>query len=451
MSIRSKLILIYLSIVATLISIFCVAIFFQGEQYRKTEFKNRLKKEAQTAATIYFSKNEISPEILKLLDKNKLTTLSDEEICIFNNENQIVYESGDDNLAIDFEWIETIKNQKENYWTKNGNEFFGYIFKNNQKQYTIISSAKDNYGKEKQQNLGYSLFIGSILILLVSTIAGWLFVKRMLNPLNSIIRKIDSIKASQLNLRLEIGNGKDEFDQLSIRFNQMLDRIQKSFLAQKAFVSHASHELRTPLTSITGQIQVSLLADDKPEDLKKMISSVLEDVQDLNKLSNSLLDLTYLNADTQNFDLTLVNILDKISKVRNDVLKEYPNAQILVKFEEQDNGIPELMANLYLLYTAFYNLIENGIKYSINKIVNILIINRENEIHIEFNNLSKPINASDLKDIFEPFKRGQNSRNTQGHGVGLSLTKGIFEIHNGSIKVVYSEKEGITFKTILVK
>lgn len=451
MSIRTKLILIYLSIVAILMSVFCTAIYFQGEQHRKLEFKNRLRKEAQTAATVFFSKNEISPEILRLLDKNKLTTLSDEEVWIYDSQNNIVYESGDDNFKINLVWIETIKKQKEHYWTINGKEFFGYLFTINQKQYTIISTAKDIYGKEKQQNLGYSLLIGSIIILLVSTISGWLFVKRMLYPLNNIIRKIDSIKASKLNSRLEIGNGKDEFDQLSIRFNQMLDRIQKSFLAQKAFVSHASHELRTPLTSITGQIQVSLLANDKPEDLKKMINSVLEDVQELNKLSNNLLELTYLNADTQNFDLNTVNILDKISKVKTDVLKEYPKALIFVRYEDQKDGIPELLGNLNLLYTAFYNLIENGIKYASDNKVNILIINKENEIQINFNNHCKPLNNNDLNDIFEPFKRGQNSKNIQGHGIGLSLIKGIMEIHNSSIQVEYSEKEGITFKTILVK
>ena len=76
----------------------------------------------------------------------------------------------------------------------------------------------------------------------------------------------------------------------------MLDRLQRAFNLQKAFVSHVSHELRTPLTAITGQIQVSLLANDKEDDLRFMIRSVLEDVNQLNKLliDSNLLCLNFI-------------------------------------------------------------------------------------------------------------------------------------------------------------
>lgn len=451
MKIRNKLILIYLAITSVLLSFFCVVIYIQSKDYRRAEFKDRLRKEALSAANIYFNKNGISPEILKLLDRNDFTVLTNEEIVIFNSKNLLVYESGEDGFKIQKEVLEKIKARKEYYWVDSKHEFLGILFEKNNQNYVIVSYAVDNYGFFKLQNLRYVLIIGGLCILFLSALTGWFFVERMLNPIQQIIKKIDKIKASQLGERLEAGGENDEFAQLADRFNQMLDRLQKSFLAQKAFVSHASHELRTPLTSITGQIQVSLLADDSPEDLKKMIQSVLEDVKQLNRLSNNLLDLTSLSSYSTNSNLTLVNVLDKLSRVRDEAIKKNPSGHVLINFDLDEEEIPELLGNPPLLYTAFYNLMDNGIKYSLNRTVNIEVKNSPGNIIIEFQNTCQNISDDDLKNIFEPFKRGSNSKNINGHGVGLSLVKGIIEMHLGSIEVSNPAPNMLLFKVCLPK
>ncbi len=449
MTIRFRLITIYLFIIAILLSLFCFIIFFQSENHRKNESKNRLKQEALTASTIFFNKNEISPDLLKLLDKNNFTALIDEEIIIYDNINKVVYESGEDQLGFNQDYLEKIKQYKSYYWKENERELYGYITTNNKQAYIVIASAIDKYGLSKQQNLAFTLIFGGFMMLIFSSLAGWLFVKRMLLPINKMISKIDDIKSSELGIRLEEGNRKDEFEQLSIRFNQMLERLQKAFLSQRAFVSNASHELRTPLTSITGQIQVSLLANDNPDELKLMISSVLDDVKQLNKLSNNLLDLTSLEIDNQ--DRTLVNILDKISRVRNEVLKNNSRSVIRINFDENQDIIPELLGNSQLLYTAFFNLMENGIKYSPNHTVDIQVSINTEEITLQFKNQSQLLSAKELLTIFEPFVRGSNSKTTKGHGVGLSLTKRIIELHNGKISIQSSEKEGVTIDITLPK
>ena len=449
MTIRFRLITIYLFIFAILLSLFCFIIYFQSENHRKKESKNRLKQEAITASTIFFNKNEISPDLLKLLDKNNFTALIDEEIIIYDSINKVVYESGEDQLGFNHDYLEKIKQFKSYYWKENERELFGYITTNNKQPYIVIASAIDKYGLRKQQNLAFMLVFGGFMMLIFSSLAGWLFVKRMLLPINKMISKIDAIKSSELGIRLDEGNKKDEFEQLSIRFNQMLERLQKAFLSQRAFVSNASHELRTPLTSITGQIQVSLLANDNPDELKLMISSVLDDVKQLNKLSNNLLDLTSIEIDNQ--DRTLVNILDKISRVRSEVLKKNSRSVIRISFDENQDIIPELLGNSQLLYTAFFNLMENGVKYSPNKTVDIKVSIHSEEIILQFKNQSQLLSAKELHSIFEPFVRGSNSKTTKGHGVGLSLTKQIIELHGGKIYIQSSEKEGVTLDITLPK
>lgn len=451
MKIRNKLILIYLAITAVLLSFFCVVIYLQSKEYRRSEFKERLRKEALSTANIYFNKNDISPEVLKLLDRNDFTALTNEEIVIFDSKKQVIYETGDDRFKIEGEILEKIKAEKEYFWENTESEYIGILFENKNQKYVIVSYAIDNYGFIKLQNLAYVLIFGGLCILFLSALTGWFFVERMLNPIQQIIKKIDKIKASQLGERLAMGNENDEFTQLVDRFNQMLDRLQKSFLAQKAFVSHASHELRTPLTSITGQIQVSLLAEDSPEDLKKMIQSVLEDVKQLNRLSNNLLDLTSLNSYSENTNLTLVNVLDKLSRVRDEAIKKNSHCQVVINFDEDEDEIPELLGNPPLLYTAFYNLIDNGIKYSLNQTVDIEVINSQNSIIIEFRNDCQNVSDDDLINIFVPFKRGGNSKNIGGHGVGLSLVKGIIEVHQGQIEVTKPDPDKLLFRVFLPK
>ncbi len=450
MTIRLRMALLFSGIFSVLLLVFCTAIYFEGEIHRQQEYKARLRDEALTAATILFNKQEISPDLLKLLDKKKVTALNQEEIVIYDNNNKIVYESGSDNLTVAPSILNQIRLQKEFFWEQNNLEMYGIVFKNDEKNYVILASALDKYGLSKQRNLAFMLVFGGLLMIFVSSITGWFFARKMLFPMQKIIQQIDKIRASQLNLRLNEGNKTDEIAQLSIRFNQMLDRLEKAFQTQRSFVSHASHELRTPLTAITGQIQVSLLANDKPAELKLMIRSVLDDVQQLNKLTNNLLDLTSIDADDNKIKYSLVNILEIIWEIRSELLKKYPQYKILLTLNE-DEHITEIKANEGLLYTALINLIENGAKFSPENTINIKMNVTKKTIIIVFQNDGAIIPAQELTTIFEPFRRGSNARNIRGHGVGLSLTNRIVQLHNGYLSVESSEINGTIFTLSLPK
>jgi signal transduction histidine kinase len=428
-----------------------VCIYLQSEFQRKNEFQNQLRQETFRAATVFFKENEISPELLQILDRNNLTTLYDEEIINFDNKQNILYESGKDKLDFNKTYLKEIQQNKEFFWTEKQREFCGKAVQNKGEDYLIVSSGIDKYGILKQKNLAFMLLFGGFSMILLSGLAGWFFVIRMLSPIKRMIAKIDDIKASQLNFRLNEGNQKDELAQLAIRFNQMLDRLQKAFLTQRSFVSNASHELRTPLTSITGQIQVSLLADDNAQDLKLMIRSVLEDVQMLNKLSNNLLDLTSIDIENYKPNVSLVNILDKMSRVRNEILNKNPDCQIHIHFKEHKELIPELHGTAELLYTAFFNLTENGLKYSPDATINIKIEVAKKGISVIFQNKSKVLTAEEINLIFEPFVRGGNAKFVKGHGVGLSLTKKIIELHSGTISITSSFNDGFLVTIFLPK
>ena len=451
MTIRTRLTLLFLAIVSILLVAFCAAIYFEGELYRQREYKTRLRQEALTAATILFNKAEIRPDLLKLLNRNHMTVLNQEEIVIYDTNNKIVFESGTQNPKVSAETLGQIRQQSELFWEQENLELFGLVFKNNNQQYIVLASAVDSYGLSKQQNLAWMLTLGGALMLLISAVMGWFFAGRMLLPIQKIIQKIDEIRAAQLSLRLDEGNKTDELAQLSTRFNQMLDRLERAFKNQQSFVAHASHELRTPLTAITGQIQVSMLANDNPAELKLMIGSVLDDVQQLNTLTNNLLDLTSIDSEDTKITLSLVNVAEVIWQVRSELIKKHPHYHVLVELDENHELLPEIQANESLLYTALINLIDNGAKFSATNEVNIKLELGPESLHVQVQNYGPVIGTHELEAIFEPFTRGSNSRQIRGHGVGLSLTRRIAQLHGGHIKVSSSEEDGTIFTLILPK
>lgn len=445
MTIRTKMTILFSGIVTLLSLIFCLAIYFSTEVYRQTEYKTRLRQEALTAATILFNKKEVSPDLLKLLTRNQMTVLNQEEIVLFDSNNQIVYKNNSLVTKINKNILVEIRANKEIFWTQDQTEKFGMVFKNKNRDYIIVASAVDKYGLEKQQNLALLLSIGSLFVIFISAVVGSFFAKGLTIPLQQMVKKIDNITASNLNLRLNLKNEKDELGQLSVRFNEMLDRLQKAFTLQRSFVSNASHELRTPLTAITGQIQVSLLANDNEQDLRLMVESVLEDVSQLNKLTNNLLDLTSIDTEDIKLKLELLNLLEVLWQARSEVLKNHPNYQVFISIEESEDHIPEIYANESLIYTAFLNLIENGTKFSSDHTVQIKISITNEQVLIKFQNITSRISDSELSSIFEPFVRCSNSKNTKGHGVGLSLTKRIIQIHGGHLTVSIPEEKSIEF------
>jgi signal transduction histidine kinase len=446
MTIRRRITLLFLGIVSSLLIVFCFVIYLQSEYYREQEFRTRLRAEALTAADILFGKEEISPALFKLLDKNKMTVLPQEEIVIYDEYNKIVHETGIDSLEIKPSVLQKIRTEKEVFFKQGNREILGLIFKNvNHTNLVVIAAGYDQYGLSEQRNLGLMLLLGCLIMIIIVSGTGWFFAGRSLKPIQRVIRQVDKISASQLSRRLDQGDNSDEIAQLSLQFNQMLDRLEKSFKLQRSFVSHASHELRTPLTAITGQIQVSLLAEDNQEELKLMIQSVLEDVQQLNKLTNNLLEMATVEADENNFQYSLVNLADVLWQIRSNLLKKNPSDDIIIELNDSTFNLPEMQANESLIYLALLNVVENGLKFSKDRSVVVELFAELNQLKINVQNFGVPIPSNELQEIFEPFKRGNNTQNVKGHGVGLSLVDRIVTLHKGNINVESSEERGTIF------
>lgn len=446
MTIRGRLTLLFTAVVSALLLVFCVVIYLLSERHRSNEFYERLKVEATTSAQLLFGTETVSLELFKLLDKNHLTVLTEEEIIIYNDRDSLVYESGTDYLQVTKALLQQVREEKEVRWVQKGREVVGVLFVDRHNHLVVLASGIDIYGFSKNRNLLLVLGLGWLLASFVVFFVGWVYAYRALLPLKKLIGRVDQISANRLDLRVDVANKQDEIGQLAVRFNRMLDRLEEGFKLQRAFVSNASHELRTPLTAITGQIEVALM-DEDPKEWQETLMSVLEDVRQLNQLSNGLLALAKVSMEESVVKFEKVPIDEIFWQVRSELLKVYPHYTVKVDLSEfsETNSHFVVEGNEALLKIALVNLVENGCKFSPNHTVSVRFQALRNTIELHFHNIGPPITQTELPTIFKPFRRGINARNINGHGIGLPLTERIVLLHHGHLQVYSTLEEGTTF------
>lgn len=218
-----------------------------------------------------------------------------------------------------------------------------------------------------------------------------------------------------------------------------LDPIKKNMDEQREFIASASHELRTPLTSLMSEIEVAL-RDKKmnADDAKRLLSSNLDDVKRMSKLSNYLLELNKFENKKMEIPMGKVDLADVVLKAVGKKNVKTNLKKTVVKGNE--DALVELATIL----------IDNAFKYS-PKNPKIKIITRTSEgrgiLEVEDNGVG--ISKEDLSHIFERFYRSDKSRGTDGYGLGLAIAKSIVDAHGGKISVESRLGKGSKFKIFI--
>ena len=309
-------------------------------------------------------------------------------------------------------------------------------------------AAKDSVGEQQLTDLRKNLVYIFISILTFIGLGSWFFSKKILQPISKVMNQVDAISAANLSQRLTEKKGKkDELTRLIHTFNELLDRLEKAFQIQRAFISHASHELINPLSSISSQIEVSLLNSRTENEYKTLLHSILDDIQRLNSISHQLIKLSKFSNISNNEGFKMIRLDEFIWQIRKEYLVKHPESIIQFRIEQLPEEINklEIYGNETLLQTCINNLIENGLKYSNDNKVE-LILDFKHQIILEINNNGDGINEKDLLHIFTPFYRSGQSSSIQGFGLGLSIVKTILDLHKAEIEVKSILGEKTTFR-----
>lgn len=446
MKIRVRLTLQFLAIVSTILLIFSVGIYYFSASYRKYDFYNRLRDRAYTTAKLFISVKEVDENLLRIIDKNT-NTLIKENIIIFNNRKELLYSSTDIiPVKVQDKILDKIKARKEYHFIVNDRECIGIEYFMKESQYFVVASAYDLFGFNKLRNLSIILLVGFFISVLVIFIAGHVYAGRALSPITSIIEKVKSITITNLNMRLNEGNGKDELAMLASTFNTMLSGLEKSFVLQRDFIANASHELRTPITIIVAEIDYLLMQERKVDVYQRSLITISDDLKKFNETMTALFFLSLASIEQRSVEKSLFRVDELLLDVRLDFLKLHHGCNVVMDFNDLPDDVEALVVEGYetLLSIAFRNIIDNGCKFSADKTVVIKPYLTEN-LCVSFKDNGIGIPDEDRESVFQPFKRGNNARNVSGQGLGLPLIKKVIEIHRGSLVVKSEKNRGTEF------
>lgn len=258
--------------------------------------------------------------------------------------------------------------------------------------------------------------------------------------------QVKQITDSNLNMRVSAGNENDEIGRLTHTFNEMLDRIEGAFEAQRSFASLASHELRTPLTAIIGELQVLNTRDRSIEDYKNGIEKALKEAKLLKNIIDDLLIFTRSHLQDKEAMKEVFRIDELLWEIQSTILLRNKNAKLKLIFNQMPDNqdLLKIQGNTDLMRVALTNVVENALKYSNNQEVVCEMKYYENHVNINIVDTGIGIPTKDLKRITEPFYRAENARNYTGSGIGLALTQKIIQKHQGDVYIFSNENQGTT-------
>lgn len=449
MQIRTRLTILFTTLTALILLGFALTIYLSSSKTREDEYFKRLQQQSSVKAGLLFD-TKVAPHVLQLIYQNVPNTLFQEEVAIYDTAFNLLYHDAVkiDKVKETRGMIDSIVSLKEIRFYVNNLQAIGFLYEHQNKHYVITAAAKDDYGFKKLATLRNTLIISFLISIVIIFFVGRFLARQSLKPVLVLVDKVKKITATNLDLRVDEGNRKDEIAALAITFNEMLNRLENSFDAQKMFVSNISHELRTPLAIIISELELATSKERSMLEYKEVIFFALQDAKRVAKLSNGLLDFAKANYDQTEIAFKEIRLDEILLDARQQVIKSNDSYKIVINFideEAEDDNYISIKGNEYLLKVAFINLMENGCKFSSNNTSTVTISHKHPSAILQFEDHGIGIGKNDLPNIFTPFYRGSNKQYADGNGIGLSLTQKIIKLHNGNIAVHSKENIGTSF------
>jgi len=280
-------------------------------------------------------------------------------------------------------------------------------------------------------------------------IGGYFLARKSLAPVAVMGAQAQRIGATNLHDRLEVKNANDELGRLAGTFNELLDRLDRSFERQRRFISDASHELRTPISILRGEAEVALSQPSRSlEEYRESLAVLQLEAQRLARIVEDLFTLTRADAGEyllSQSDFYLDELVTECVRATRALVQIKDITLLTVTPDEMP-----VRADEDLLRRMIMNLLDNAIKYTpAGGTVSVKCSTSPEGYEVTLSDSGPGIAAELQPRIFERFFRANPARSRTakdgGAGLGLSIALWIAEAHQGGIKLVRSDATGSTF------
>ncbi|MFE9427280.1 sensor histidine kinase [Kitasatospora sp. NPDC006697] len=285
-----------------------------------------------------------------------------------------------------------------------------------------------------------------VSLAVIAFAAGYAMAGRVLRPLGRITRTAREVASSDLHRRIELEGPDDELKELADTFDDMLDRLDRSFDSQRRFVSNASHELRTPLAINRTLLEVQLSDPGTSQDLQQLGRTLLATNERSEQLVEGLLLLA--RSDNELVDRKPVELSEVALQAVEQVRPEAANREVEIRSELHPVSVS---GNGVLLERIALNLLQNAVRYNVPdgwvEISTTPSAGGAGELVVS--NTGPVVPGYELEHIFEPFRRLKGServRSDKGVGLGLSIVRSVVRAHGGAIEAVARPGGGLTMR-----
>ncbi len=297
------------------------------------------------------------------------------------------------------------------------------------------------------------LFIFSFLfpgVFIIISVLGYVFMKKAFSPVKKMVAVARSITAKDLSLRLDPMHSHDEIGELADTLNEMISRLEQSFIQIEQFSGDVSHELKTPLTVVKGEIEVALRKARTEADYQDVLKSVLEENEKLQKIIGDLLFLARMDSQSSPPSFTALALDDILFEVHEETYLLAKKHKLSLMFTEVEPL--KLRGDSGLLKRLLSNLIVNAIQYTASGgEIRLSLQKKTDRAVCTITDTGIGIPEDTLPYIFDRFYRVDPSRShdTGGSGLGLAIVQKIVEVHGGHISVQSTVGQGTTFRVFL--
>ena len=279
------------------------------------------------------------------------------------------------------------------------------------------------------------------VVTLLGGVLAYFLSGRALNPLRAFTSQVEKVQPNNLSDMKMAEDVLPEFRQFSKSFNQMLDRLDEGFAAQRQFTGNAAHELRTPLALM--QAQLELFSTEHPKVLPETAGFLLllrEQTERMTQMTKTLLEMSELRTVPCNDHIEIAPMIEEIFTDLAPLAEK--NGIIL-----ESTGDGTMTGSDTLIYRLLFNLTENAIRYNRpDGMVRITVTEEEKRLIIRVSDTGCGVPEQYRESIFQPFFRVDKSRSREngGVGLGLSLVWEIVTLHGGEVCVEESSEKGTT-------
>lgn len=311
----------------------------------------------------------------------------------------------------------------------------------------ILSRAGALVDKDGSLQLGQIVLYMLLISLVIGGTISFLLGRIPLKPVNHVINKMNRLAAGDFKTRLELKgpiSAHPAVKELTISFNTMAQELEDTELLRNDFINTFSHEFKTPIVSITGLANLLEAGNLTEEQRVQYAHAIREESMRLSSMASNVLNLSKVENQTILTDVSRYNISEQIRSAVLLLEEKWTEKNIDLQLDFDEFMIE---ANEEMLKQVWINLIDNAIKFVPRcGTVELKITQTDNEYSVYISNTGSEIPNDKLDKIFNKFYQIDESRATQGNGIGLAIVKRIVDLHHGIVKV--TSENGITAFTV---